>query len=159
MGLIKAKKLCSETEWRGRGNIPMSDNDIYRDIFVDENLLDDDRRRSLARQVSPNIKIYMSGSSYKAKFTMAGNKLSVQQKLLVYLLARKILQDRGLIQLEGMSPGELESETGIPGGTVRPNLRKLLDIQLLENNKEEKGGYYVPNYALERTEKELKTDG
>ena len=131
----------------------MSDieKDYYADIFVTGDSLD---RPLLASLVSPYIRIYMDGDQYEITFTSAGQNLTVRHKLLIYLLTKKVLWDGGKIEMEGVPPSEIEEETGIPGGSIRPNLGKLVDARLVQNNQE-KGGYYVPNYALEKIKEEL----
>ena len=70
-----------------------------------------------------------------------------EARVLLYLVARKamIALNLGLPQ-EGASPAEIERATGIPGGSVRPALRRLLKARLVERELET--GYLVPNYAM-----------
>jgi DNA-binding GntR family transcriptional regulator len=49
---------------------------------------------------------------------------------------------------EGASPLEIERATGIPGGSVRPALKRLLKARLVE--RDVAMGYIVPNYAMLR---------
>ena len=123
---------------------------FYSDIFMDGDSLDRDLLKSLT---APNAKIYRNAGRYEIAFTDIGNDLTVRQKLLVFLLARKILWDTEIIEVEGMTPSELESETHIAGGTIRPILGKLMDARLVQ--KDDEGRYFVPNYSLNKIREEL----
>lgn len=124
-------------------------------IFVTGDALDRERLNST---VASFVKIYIDGDSLEIVFTPEGNKLTVRQKLLVLLLVRKILADTEHIEEEAITPGDLENETGIPGGTIRPTLAKLLDTRLVAKAKTG-GGYYVPNYSLESVSQEIMKNG
>ena len=133
----------------------MSDDEkheLYPDVLVDSNATFN--RDLLNSMVGPNAKIYVDTNPPQIAFTPVGHELTVRQKLLVYLLAKKILVDIEKIEMEGMSPSQIEDETGISGGTIRPILGKLAKARLIQKD-DEKGGYYVPNYSLERVHEEL----
>ena len=73
--------------------------------------------------------------------------LSNESKSLIYLLARKAMLALDLpIQVEGVTPQEIERATGVLGNSLRPVLRRLLDQRLIAKAD---GRYYVPNHALE----------
>jgi hypothetical protein len=72
-----------------------------------------------------------------------------EARVLLYLVARKAMRALALaIPAEAASPLEIERATGIPGGSVRPALKRLLKGRLVE--RELGGGYIVPNYAILR---------
>lgn len=105
----------------------------------------------LAGIVYPRARLSVDRGVYSIRFTEEGDNLNAREKILTYLLARKALSLKDLERQtnESASPSEIEKATGIAGGTLRPNLRKLADERLLA--QEEKGGrYYVPNHALNR---------
>ena len=64
--------------------------------------------------------------------------------------ALHLLQDR---HPAGLAPRELEFTTGIPGGTLRPILKRLADRGLAR--KDETGVYTVPGYVLEDVAREF----
>jgi len=73
--------------------------------------------------------------------------LSEEQKILVYLLARKAMLALNFdLTAEGATAGEVVQDTGVKKGTAHPALRKLLGNRFLEQS--EKGRYSVPNYAI-----------
>ncbi len=72
-----------------------------------------------------------------------------EARVLLYLVARKAMRALDLpLAAEGASPQEIERTTGIPGGSVRPALKRLLKARLVE--RELGLGYIVPNYAMLR---------
>lgn len=72
-----------------------------------------------------------------------------EARVLLYLVARKAMRALALpLAEEAASPLEIERATGIPGGSVRPALKRLLKGRLIE--RELAHGYVVPNYAMLR---------
>jgi hypothetical protein len=70
-----------------------------------------------------------------------------EARVLLYLVARKAMRALALpVPAEAASPLEIERATGIPGGSVRPALKRLLKARLV--GRELGGGYIVPNYAM-----------
>ena len=70
-------------------------------------------------------------------------------RVLLYLLARRAMRALDLpVPHEAASPVEIERATGIPGGSVRPALKRLLNARLVA--KQAPTGYIVPNYAMSR---------
>jgi hypothetical protein len=72
-------------------------------------------------------------------------------RVLLYLLARRAMRALNL-DLPGArdaaSPVEIERATGIPGGSVRPALKRLLKARIVA--KQDGMGYIVPNYSMGR---------
>lgn len=72
-----------------------------------------------------------------------------EARVLLYLVARKAMVALDLpLPHEAASPQEIERATGIPGGSVRPALKRLLKAKLVERDLA--SGYVVPNYAMLR---------
>lgn len=72
-----------------------------------------------------------------------------EARVLLYLVARKAMRALDLpLAEEAASPLEIERATGIPGGSVRPALKRLLKARLVE--RDIGMGYIVPNYAMVR---------
>jgi hypothetical protein len=92
-------------------------------------------------------------------FTPAASSLSAKQQVLVYLTA---LQGWPFVREAAVptdaKPAEIESATGIPGGTLRPTLRRLAERHLLL----EKGGRYSARpaafAAIEREVQDVAVD-
>lgn len=75
-------------------------------------------------------------------------RLSEEQKILVYLLARKAMVALNFgLTAEGATASEVVQETGVKKGTAHPALRKLLLVdRFLEQSQD--GRYSVTNYAI-----------
>jgi hypothetical protein len=72
-------------------------------------------------------------------------------RILLYLLARRAMRALELplpCARDAALPVEIERATGIPGGSVRPVLKRLLKARVIA--KLEGIGYIVPNYAISR---------
>ncbi len=119
-------------------------DDPLDQLFVTGEVFD---RQLVADILSPYIRIYVEGGGVKIVFTQNAKLLGVREKLLAYLLAIKAvsLKDEG--SPDSATPGDIEKETGLVGGTIRPILRRLLDEHLVTNI--ESGRYTIPAYALE----------
>jgi hypothetical protein len=130
----------------------MTDNlhsDPLDKLFVDERQLVD--KQLLADTILPFVRIFLDQGSAHIDFTKEGASLTVKQKILTYLLARKavVLRNKDLLGRESISPKELETATGILGNTLRPILLQLKKGRLVQTDKStEEGGYFIPNYAV-----------
>ncbi len=70
-------------------------------------------------------------------------------RVLLYLLARRAMRALDLpLSRDAATPVEIERATGIPGGSVRPALKRLLKARVVA--KQATIGYIVPNYAMSR---------
>ena len=79
----------------------------------------------------------------------AWDEAPTEVRVLLYLLARRAMRALQLpLGSEAASPVEIERATGIPGGSVRPALKRLLKARAVA--KQGATAYIVPNYALER---------
>jgi len=122
----------------------------YEGIIISGDSLD---RELLARIVAPHIQIYVNRDEPEILFK--SDDLTVREKILVFLLGRKILKDTDKLakdEEEGMTPSQLEAKTHISGNTIRPQLRTLLQSRLVQKNDSR---YFVPNFALINVQKEL----
>jgi hypothetical protein len=121
--------------------------DPLDDLFVKKEEIN---RELLARLLVSYVKIYVDKDTPEIVLTKETQKLNIREKLLIYLLARKAIVFRlgEEVYTEYVSPMEIEKETGLKGGSIRPLLRQLLDERLVANDANEKG-YYVPTHAIE----------
>jgi hypothetical protein len=83
------------------------------------------------------------------------NALSAEGKIIVYLLARKAMVAMPDLSLdvEGALPQEIERNTGVRGGTLRPRLREMLADALLAQDSA--GRYFVPVHAVLRARESI----
>ncbi len=101
-------------------------------------------RASLARVLQDFLGI--DKTSGKVILKPGFNKLSSRQKVLAYLLGKKVAKLLGKIDNELTSPKDIPDETGIPKGTVNPKLRELFESHLVKQSKE--GEYYIDSYQI-----------
>ena len=129
-------------------------NDPLAKLFDTSSL--QDHRELLAETIFPYARI--DSETLEVGFTEEGEQLVARDKLLVFLLVRKALFLRNMVPKEAAGPSEIEKATGIPGGTVRPQLRKLVDDKLIRTEANE-GGYFVPNAKIKDINKSLTKKG
>lgn len=124
-------------------------NDPLDRLFVKERDLSD--RKLLADTLLPFATIYVLDTErFEVSLTDQGQQLPSWKKLLVYFLAHKAIAIRAAKgdEKEGLTPKQLEEETEIPGGTIRPTLKKLSDEGLVRQDTA--GAYFVPNRIVRR---------
>lgn len=114
--------------------------DALDKIFTNQRDVDID---TLAEILEPYIRINIEDSSIF--LIEAGVKLPIHEKLMLFLLARKVLKIKNLIEGEGISPTELISETQLKEGSVHPGLKLLRSkgLVVVKNGK-----YMIPNYQV-----------
>lgn len=116
--------------------------DPLESLLVDQREVD---RGVLARGLAPLIRLDKENRSY-AFLPGVRERLDNRQIVVTSLLARKALALLVPDYAEACPPRILGSETGIPGGTLRPILKDLSAKRLLTKRGE---GYLVANYSLD----------
>lgn len=89
-------------------------------------------------------------------FTEQGHQLKLEHKLLLFLLARKVLSLLGKEEKDETPPRTIIETTKLPRGSVLPTLKRLEGKHLAVNIK---GNYFVPNYQIHRIKKVLEEGG
>jgi DNA-binding MarR family transcriptional regulator len=117
------------------------------DVFISR----DEIGQSLLRDVLIKY-VKINEESMSVIPTLEYEKLKEKQKVLIYLLSRKALKLRDMVEHEHMTPTEISKTSGVKIGTVKPVVRKYFKDNLLKKNK---NGYFIPDYALERVKKEV----
>lgn len=78
--------------------------------------------------------------------TEGWTELSNDQKILIYLLARKAMVALDFdLTAEGATASEVVADTGVKSGSAHPALRKLLGNRLIGQSQDKR--YSIPNYA------------
>ncbi|GEM_PF-5768283 len=117
-----------------------SSKDVLDDLFVSESeVVNNEALRDLLRdyaQMSTDGKIFP---------LPAFSKLDNEKKILVVLLAKKVLQIK-LNMGEKTFPKEIQEISGLSKGSANPTLRVLNGKKRLINC--EKGAYWIPNHAI-----------
>lgn len=89
--------------------------------------------------------------SGKLLFTPAGMKLTANNKIIIFLLAHKVLTIQGMKESDAVSPKEIKAELGknIPAGTIDPALKRLSEKGPL---KGQDGKYFIPDFNFSQVE-------
>jgi hypothetical protein len=90
--------------------------------------------------------------------TEGWNSLGSQGQILVFLTTQKARKALGIpAESEDIMPADIEQATGLVGGTVRSALNRLSKRRLIDKKRD--GGYFVPNWALQRVRDTLARQG
>ena len=120
----------------------MTEENPLETLYVDKDEINKERLTNALKG-----KIGMDRETGDPYFMGEYGKLSNKQKIIAYLLYRKALVSLKKITEddEGVSSKMISEDTGSKYQTVRGWLAKM---DYVENDKK-RGGYYVPNYAME----------
>ena len=83
----------------------------------------------------------------------AWENLKNDYKILVFLVARKAMLALEWVGDDAVSPRDVTRETGLPGGSVRPGLLRLVNSRLAAHG--DSGGYMIPNWAMNQVKSVL----
>jgi len=119
-------------------------NDPLEKLFEKPAVLDLEAKKTLAGLIEPFAKIDPeSGRIYTTKNWA---NLVASQKILICLLARLALSTKDPNFLN-ISAREIEEITELPGGTVRPNLRKLVkEVKVASQTPD--GLYFIKSSSI-----------
>ncbi len=90
--------------------------------------------------------VRLDGDRNRVLLLPAWEDLKNDHKILVFLVARKAMVALEWSGDDAVSPRDVTRETGLPGGSVRPGLQRLVNSRLAVQG--EGGGYLVPNWAM-----------
>ena len=122
-------------------------------LVADEAAID---RELLATLLQDRIRLDLTHGSFSFLVGVR-ERLNNRQHVLTILLGQKAVHLLKGEFADGLRPQELETVTGIKGGTLRPLLKVLVDRRLIRQNQEK--AYVVPGYALEEAAKFLNENG
>jgi len=71
--------------------------------------------------------------------------LNAGSKMLVIILAQKAAHALGLADTDQISPKQIESISGLPGGTIRSKLMELRQKRIVDSAN---GNYSIPNHSI-----------
>ena len=142
----------------------MSDSsagDPLDELFVDQLPLD---RTLLAEIVRPHMRLYADTAEIVVTEHWEG--LNLSGKILVYLLARKVMElkqveQSGQLLRQAATVEEIAAEIEARENTIRVTLGELLEERYIRRLVKESGEvrYYVPDHALAEISALLGTDG
>ncbi len=102
-------------------------------------------RKLVAQILAPYVQLDKDASNIRP--TDAWGSLSQEDKIIVYLVARKAMKALSFnIPFEEASASEIVRDTGVKSGTAHPALRKLLGENILRQTDSKK--YMVPAYGI-----------
>ena len=89
--------------------------------------------------------------SGRVLFTPTGMKLTANNKIIIFLLARKVLAIQRIVESDAVTPKEIKAELGknIPGGTIDVGLKRLSESGPL---KGQDGKYFIPEFNFPQVE-------
>lgn len=112
------------------------------DLIVSGTELD---KKLVAEILAPYVQLEKDRCTIRP--TEGWTRLSNDQKLLIYLLARRAMVALGFdLGTEGATASEVIADTGVKSGTAHPALRKLLGNRLIDQSQDKR--YCIPNYAI-----------
>jgi len=126
--------------------------DELDDIFTRGNTLD---AKLLTDLIKPYLVIDLDDDN-RVVLNEAGYELTAENQILLYLLSRKALLKKGLIDEEGITPATIISLSGLKGGTVHPALKSLRTKGLVTTRN---SLYIIPNHQLYKLKKRLLKEG
>lgn len=127
----------------------MTQEDPLDQLFVKSEQVEGEQRAKLARLILPYASINADTGSVHFKATY--DDLGTKQRILVYLLCRLALSTRPNTTFTvAVSPKEIEKDTMLPGGTIRPKLTELVRDRIVVKSGD---GYSVPAVNIQRAEK------
>lgn len=126
------------------------DQDPLEALLVDASTIDRARMARVLRDI-----LGIDAESGRVLLRSGFHRLSARYKVLAYLLGRKaaVLLDR--TEDEPVAPKDIFRDTGIPSGTIYPELRELRQADLVSQTPSSE--YYVASHqvsqALDKLEK------
>lgn len=84
-------------------------------------------------------------------------RLNSKQKILAYLLGRKVSRLLGKIDVEAVQPKTIISDTGLASGTVHPKLKELREERAV--SQESDGAYWIAPFQLHHALEMVKVEG
>jgi hypothetical protein len=107
------------------------------DLFSDSGPFDES---AVVKAIMPFITIQKNSNEIFFK----ESALTVDERILVYGLAKKLLKMKGVIESDYITALDFHQKTGIKKGSVDPMFKKLKDSGMLVGKKE----YEIPNHKV-----------
>ncbi len=120
-------------------------NDVLKKLLSDDNDID---ANELFKLLSPLIKI--SKSTKNIIFLETAQELPVKQKILLYILGKKVLFLLEEIESDHIRPKDIIRDTGIPRGSILPALKELRELKGGGLISSDGAGYYITVYQLSK---------
>ncbi|MAQ77342.1 hypothetical protein CL684_02350 [Candidatus Campbellbacteria bacterium] len=118
------------------------ENNILEQLLTDDN---DINEKELLDILSPFIKI--NNSNQDIIFLDSTLDFNLKSKLLLFLLGKKVSFLLGKAETDHIKAKDIIEETGIPKGSVLPNLKLLKDEKLVTSDSQ---GYFITSYQISK---------
>lgn len=119
--------------------------DVLKQLLTDDNDINADELFSL---LSPFIKI--NQTSKKIIFLDAAIQQSLKNKIILFLLGKKVLFLLNQIETDHIKPKDIIEETGMPKGSVLPTLKSLKEAKSGSLITSDATGCYVTSYQVSK---------
>ncbi len=116
-----------------------------RELFTDSSSINEE---GIVRALKPFVVIKKGTNEIYFKDEL---KLIVDDKILAYGLAKKLLKTKGYIDVDTISASEIHKSTGIKKGSIDPAFKNLKGKFLVGKDKD----YEIPNYKINEIIKRL----
>jgi hypothetical protein len=120
-------------------------HDVLKKLFTDESQVNS---TELFELLSPFVKINKTDKSII--FLDKAHKQNLKNKIILFLLARKVLFVLGEIDSDRVQPKIIIDQTGIPRGSILPTLKVLREAKGGSLINSDKTGYYISTYQIAR---------
>jgi len=114
------------------------------DLFTDGGIFDESE---VVSAIQPHVAIQKDTNEILPR----NSDLSIEKRILVYGLAKKLLKVKGYIEDDSMTPREFHDKTGVKQGSVDPSFKKLKDAGLLVGKSKSE----IPNFKIAQIIKSL----
>ncbi|MER2514151.1 MAG: hypothetical protein ABTQ25_17335 [Nitrosomonas ureae] len=126
--------------------------DPFAKLIRPKTQFDEETKSRLANLLEPFV--WLDPENKSIIYKEDSLDLNAMQKVLVFALARKAIALISNSNAATFSPNEVELQTQIPGGTVRPKLVELSKKKIL--NRTEDGYELASNFFISEIEKILR---
>jgi hypothetical protein len=120
-------------------------NDVLKKLLTDDN---DINAEELFDLLSPFIKI--SKANKNIIFLDPALKQPLKNRIILFLLAKKVLFVLGEIEADRVRSVDIIKETGIPKGSVNPTLKFLKETKGHSLVSSDNAGYYITSYQVSK---------
>jgi len=126
----------------------MSEKNFIEQLFADSGSINE-------KEVTEILKnfIVIDRITKEIQLKGEGRNLTVEKKIIVYILAKKLMRLGGYEPAEQVSAEEIKKATGIKGGSVDFSFKKLRDTGFIVGSGSK---YIIPNYKVEEAVNKLK---
>lgn len=124
-----------------------NNNNPLDELFTDSgNQIDP---ANIVNILKPMLRI--NRDTQKVLFTPKGMKLTASNKIILFVLAKKVSFIQGIATNEEVTPKEIKEELGknIPAGTIDASIKRLSENGPL---KGQSGKYFIPDFNFEQVE-------